>query len=172
MAESDDDGDPKVTVRIPDEDLEVIRAVAADDEHSYSQSHIIRYSMDRKFESREDIEWPTETTQDPVLDDLMDEYRDELGYEAETEVQVEPAAPGEEEDEEYGEDLGGVEVMLDGDADFRDESFKYAMTMYTIGLEKGDETIQELSREYLEENFPEEERFTRHLGGTSEEDDQ
>ncbi|MFB6241891.1 MAG: hypothetical protein ABEJ36_03755 [Candidatus Nanosalina sp.] len=159
VEESDDGGDPKVSVRIPEEDLEVVKAVAADEEYSYSQSHIIRYSLDRKFEDRDD--WETETEPDPELDSLIQEYRDELDYEPEADVQVEPVAQGDGEDEE---DLGGVDVMLDGDADLEENSFEYAMTMYTIGVEEENETIQRLSRQYLEENFPDR-SFTQYLGG-------
>lgn len=161
MAEDSDDGDPKVTVRVPEEDLEVIKAVAADEDHGYSQSHIMRYSLDRKYGDRDDIDWEKETTEDPVLDNVIQEYREQLDYEPETGVQLEPENKQEENQEE---DLDDVSVMLDGDGEFEENSFEYAMTMYTLGVEKGDNQIQELSRQYLEENFPDK-TFTKYLNG-------
>jgi Arc/MetJ-type ribon-helix-helix transcriptional regulator len=149
VEEPDDGGDPKVTVRIPEEDLEVIQAAASDEDYSYSQSHIIRYSLDRKFEGRED--WETETEPDSELESLIDEYRDELGY-------------GTRVQDQGDEDMTGVSVMLDGDSDLEENSFEYAMTVYTIGVEEGNEAVQELSRQYLEENFPDRD-FTKYLCG-------
>jgi hypothetical protein len=140
VSDPEDGGDPRVTVRVPENDIEVVRAVAGDEDHDYSMGHVIRYSMDRKFEGRVDVDWESGTEHDPELESLIDTYREELGY-------------GEEDDGEV--DMEGVDVMLGGEEELRENSMEYALKMYAIGAEKGDETIKELSRQYLQENFPE-----------------
>ena len=158
MAEGSQENDwPTVSVRIPEKDLEVVKAAAADEEHEYSQSHIIRYSIDRKFQHRED--WTPETDPDPVLDDLIHDYRRKF---EEGELEVGDYTEEEQSVEDEDTDMTGIEMVLDGDGDLEGNSFEYGMTMYAIGLEEGNETIQELSRQYLEENFPDR-SFTKYI---------
>lgn len=157
MAEGSEESEwPTVSVRIPEKDLEIVKAAAADEEHEYSQSHIIRYSIDRKFEHREN--WESETAPDPVLDNLIEEYRTKF---EEGELELGEYTGDEESQEDT--DMNGVELVLNGEGELEENSFEYGMTMYAIGLEEGNETIQELSRQYLEENFPDR-TFTKYLG--------
>lgn len=140
VTEPDDGGDPRVTLRIPEEDLEAIRAIAEDEGYEYSMGHVIRYSMDRKFEEM-DVSWTVMTEPDPDLENLFDKYGVE--YEDIPEA-VDSEAESLLEDFD-GKTLDTVDPGL--------EDFDYAVTIYGLARDLGDDKMEEIASNYLRSEF-------------------
>ena len=127
----------KVTLRMEEEYVEILDQMAEED-YFDSRSEGIRYALDRKIEGfREDY--------DPVIepDDKVDQRFRELG-------------------EEYGVgeniiDAIGYEALLGEGEEFRDNSFEFARQVLARSVVTGDEEMEELAREYMQENFEPEE---------------
>ena len=140
VTEPDDGGDPRVTLRMPEKDLEAVRAIAGENDYDYSMGHVIRYSMDRAFEDM-DVEWTTMTEKDPELEKLFDSY----GFD--TEGVAEPVNEEARSLLEEFEDkpLDTVNPGL--------EDFDRAVTMYGLARDLGDRKMEELATSYLKSEF-------------------
>lgn len=148
----EEDGDwPTVTVRMPDEWIELAELISGDESTFYDKSGVIRYAMDRKFEDSGD--WPKTTEYDPHLEGLMREYGEELGIVEEI---------GEDLDE-LDEDSDRMKAFLEGERERtvgNIDRFDYAVTMYSIAAAEGDTEKEEDAAEYLREHYPNSD-FTR-----------
>ncbi len=148
----EEDGDwPTVTVRMPEEWIELAERISGDESTFYDKSGVIRYAMDRKFEDTGD--WKKTTEYDPHLEGLIREYSEELGIIEEIDEDLE----GIEEDSDR------MEAFLEGERERtvgNIDRFDYATTMYSIAKAEGDSDKEEKAAEYLKEHYPESD-FTR-----------
>lgn len=144
-----EDGDwPTVTVRMPDEWIELAELISEDETTFYDKSGVIRYTMDRKYEDAED--WSKTTEYDPQLEGLIREYGMDLGI-------------VEEIDEELDEKSNPMQSFLERERERTDgniERFDYATTMYSIAKAEGDSEKERKAAEYLREHYSERD-FTR-----------
>lgn len=154
VSDPNDGGDPRVTVRIPEEYLGPVRSIADRDDNDYSMAHIIRYSMDRKFE-RIDVNWSVETKQDLELENLFEEHGIDYGNTSEA-VNAETKSILEDI---YSEGLDTVNPGL--------EDFDRAVTIYGLARDVGDQDMEELISNYLRSEFPET-KFTENIVGSKE----
>lgn len=148
----EEDGDwPTVTVRMPEEWIELAEQISGDESTFYDKSGVIRYAMDRKFEDAGD--WTKTTEYDPHLEGLIREYSEELGIIEEIDEDLEGL---EEDSDRMQAFLEGERGRTVGNID----RFDYATTMYSMAKAEGDNEKEEKAAEYLREHYPESD-FTR-----------
>lgn len=123
----------KVTLRIDEEYIEILDQMA-EENYFDSRSEGIRYALDRKIERfREDYN----PTVEP--DEEIDQRFRELGKEYDV--------------GEQAIDTIGYEALLSEGEEFRENSFEFARQVLARSVVKEDEEMEELAREYIQENF-------------------